>query len=402
MFLSHDKLSHVKSMLGVRYVFFREELFPVKFMLGIPYVSSREKLFPVKFMYGVRYVSSPWKTIPREIYAWCPICFFPWKTISREIYVWCPICFFLWKTIRVKFMLGVLYVSFPWKTIPTWNLCLVSHMFFPVKTYFLCNLCLVSHLFFRRLNRPPVSFTLVADAWRPQTRHSCWKFIVIALCAQLTHDLLAIAVFLSHVSIRMRENGIAIMSVCLSVCPSVRQVSVFHLNGIKYHPTFFFSSLLNTFAKFRRVPCLLPVKNYPRGNFMRSHLRVAATSRTWRQPSSPRSRKQGCHKVSSRWKNIPVKFTLTVGGHSVATKATVVAKGVTNVSSPSKTIPQWNLCFRQWPPPPVSHICFLPMTNSPPLRFTVVTEYALLMRDLLATAKCLVCYCVQCMQYVHR
>jgi len=36
------------------------------------------------------------------------------------------------------------------------------------------------------------------------------------------------------------------------------------------------------------------------------------------------------------------------------------------------------------------------------LRFTVVTVYALLTRDLFATAKCLVCYCVQCIQYVHR
>jgi len=155
--------------------------------------------FPVKFMLGVPCVSSPWKTIPCEIYVWCPICFFLVKNYSREIYAWCPICFF------------------PVKNYFLWNLCLCPICFFPMKNYSLLNLCLVSHMFLPReklspvklmlgvpfvfppFKPPPVSFTLVADTWRPYTRHSCWKFIVIALCPQLTRGLLAIAMFLSHV-----------------------------------------------------------------------------------------------------------------------------------------------------------------------------------------------------------
>ena len=108
-----------------------------------------------------------------------------------------------------------------------------------------------------------------------------------------------------------------------------------------------------------------PRKRLSRGNFMRSHLRVAATSRTWRQPSSPRSRKQESQGFFSV-KNIPVTFTLTAGGHSVATTATVVAQGVTKFpplqrlshnESYASGSGRHHRC----------HICFLPVTNSPPL-----------------------------------
>jgi len=56
---------------------------------------------------------------------------------------------------------------------------------------------------------------------------------------------------------------------------------------------------------------------------------------------------------------------------------------------PWKTIPSWQLCFRQRPPSLVSHNASSPWTI-PLWKFTVVTLYALLTRDLLAIAKFLV------------
>jgi len=45
------------------------------------------------------------------------------------------------------------------------------------------------------------------------------------------------------------------------------------------------------------------------------------------------------------------------------------------------------------PPPPVSRVCFLPRGTLLPWKFTVVTSYALLTRDLLTIARFLVVYC---------
>ena len=56
----------------------------------------------------------------------------------------------------------------------------------------------VSHVLPPHEKLSPVKFMVAAGAhtWRPKTRHVCWKFTVVTLCAQLARDLLAIAKFL--------------------------------------------------------------------------------------------------------------------------------------------------------------------------------------------------------------
>jgi len=64
--------------------------------------------------------------------------------------------------------------------------------------------------------------------------------------------------------------------------------------------------------------------------------------------------------------------------------------GVTNVYSPWKTIPYWNLCFRQRLPPPPSNTFSIPWKSPPPLENLPSLLCALLTRDMFAIAKFLV------------
>jgi len=129
--------------------------------------------------------------------------------------------------------------------------------------------------------------------------------------------------------------------VCLSVCLSVCHVPVLYQNGLTYHHTNILSSAygspiilvfpilgLNIFAKFRR------------------------------------GRNQGCHKGFLPVKKIfPVKTRLReiygrIGRH----------RRCHQYFLPWKTIPHWNLCFRQRPPSQVSHMLPIPWKKLPHLK----------------------------------
>jgi len=53
--------------------------------------------------------------------------------------------------------------------------------------------------------------------------------------------------FLSRVSILTRDIDIANLSVCLSVCPSVRDVPVSDENGLTYRHSFFLYTVAESF-----------------------------------------------------------------------------------------------------------------------------------------------------------
>jgi len=53
--------------------------------------------------------------------------------------------------------------------------------------------------------------------------------------------------FLSRVSILTRDIDVANLSVCLSVCPSVRYVPVSYENGLTYRHSFFHHTVAQSF-----------------------------------------------------------------------------------------------------------------------------------------------------------